>query len=221
MDGFPLLDGELITAPEALAAVADDFGHLVRRTPQAILRPGSTKDIAIMTRWASDHGLRIAARGQGHSVYGQSQVSGEIVIDMTSLAEIHRASGARVVVDAGATWRSVVAQTLPLTPPVLTNFLDLSVGGTLSVGGVGGTSHRYGLQSDNVLELEVVTGEGDIVECSPGDDLFDAVRAGLGQFGIITRAALALIPAPDRARRYALSYPDLESLATRPETRPA
>jgi len=35
----PDLDGELTTDPAALAAVADDFGHLVHRTPLAVLRP--------------------------------------------------------------------------------------------------------------------------------------------------------------------------------------
>jgi cytokinin dehydrogenase len=70
------------------------------------------------------------------------------------------------------------------------------------------------MQTDNVLELEVVTGEGKIVTCSSSEnsELFDCVRAGLGQFGIVTRATLALVPAPDRARKYTLVYPDLESM---------
>ena len=58
--------------------------------------------------------------------------------------------------------------TLPrgLTPPVLTDYLNLSVGGTLAVGGVGATTPRYGLQSDNVLEIDVVTGRGEVLTCS-------------------------------------------------------
>ncbi|HZC50904.1 MAG TPA: FAD-binding protein, partial [Mycobacterium sp.] len=139
------------------------------------------------------------------------------VIDMNALNQIHDVGTDRVVVDAGATWRSVLDATLPrgLTPPVLTNYLDLSVGGTLSVGGIGGTTHRYGLQTDNVVELEVVTGDGRQLSCSANEhpDVFDAVRAGLGQFGIITRATLAVVPAPQQARRYTLSYPDLGILA--------
>ena len=66
------------------------------------------------------------------------------------------------MVGAGATWRAVLGATLArgLTPPVLTNYLGLSVGGTLAVGGIGGTSSRYGMQTDNVLALDVVTGDG-------------------------------------------------------------
>jgi FAD/FMN-containing dehydrogenase len=94
---------------------------------------------------------------------------------------------------------------------VLTDYLDISVGGTLTVGGVGGTSHCYGFQVDSVEELGVVTGTGQLVTCSPERNrrLFDAVRAGLGQCGIIISATISVIPAPARARRYRLRYRDL------------
>ena len=117
------------------------------------------------------------------------------MIDMTQLRTVHDVQNDRVVVDAGAKWSEVLAATLPqgLTPPVLTDYLELSVGGTLVVGGIGGTTSQYGMQSDNVLELDVVTGTGEKVTCSPDSnaDLFDAVRAGLGQVAVITRATLA------------------------------
>lgn len=45
------------------------------------------------------------------------------------------------------------------------------------------------------------TGKGDLVTCSAenNSELFYAVLGGLGQFGIITRARIALGPAPTRA----------------------
>ncbi|MEU8118855.1 FAD-binding protein [Spirillospora sp. NPDC049024] len=212
----PLFDGDLVLDGPALEAAAEDFGHLVRREPLAVVRPRTAADVVRATRWAAERGWKIAPRGEGHSLYGRAQVDGGIVVDMSGLNGVHDLGEDQVAVDAGATWRSVLAETLPrgLTPPVLTNFLDLSVGGTLSVGGLGGTTHRYGLQTDQVLELEVVTGDGRLLTCSAHErtDLFDAVRAGLGQFGTITRARLALMPAPERVRRYTLAYPDLAGL---------
>jgi FAD/FMN-containing dehydrogenase len=97
---------------------------------------------------------------------------------------------------------------------VLTEYLELSVGGTIVVGGVGGTTWRYGVQSDNVLELEVVTGEGRVLTCSARDNtqLFNAMRAGLGQVGIVTRATLMLRRAPESVRRYQLVYADLDTM---------
>jgi cytokinin dehydrogenase len=85
------------------------------------------------------------------------------------------------------------------TPPVLTDYLRLTVGGTLSVGGVSGTSWRYGAQVDNVEELTVVTGAGKTVKCSESENrsLFEAVLAGQGQCGVMVGARLRLVPAPE------------------------
>ena len=73
------------------------------------------------------------------------------------------------VVDAGATWSTVVDATLPYgrTPPVLTPYLELSVGGTLAVGGMGGTTSRHGMQTDNVLAMSVLTRGGRPGKLSP------------------------------------------------------
>lgn len=214
----PRLDGELRFDEEARVAAADDFGHIVRRVPAGVLLPGSERDVATTIRRAGRLGLKVAPQGQSHSVYGRAQARAGIVIDMTPLRTVHQVQNDRVLVDAGAKWSEVLAATLPrgLTPPVLADYLELSVGGTLVVGGIGGTTSRYGMQSDNVLALDVVTGKGEKVTCSPDNnaELFDAVRAGLGQIAVITRATLKLIPAPQHVRRYLLTYSDLRMLLT-------
>lgn len=198
------------------AAAATDFGHLIHRVPDGVLLPESARDVAATMHWAAAHDRRVAARGRGHSVYGRSQVRDGIVVDMTRLRSIHRIGRDRIVVDAGATWSDVLVVTLPqgLTPPVLTGYLHLSIGGTLAVGGVGDTTSRYGVQTDNVLELEVITGDGRTRKCAPHRNamLFDAVRAGLGQVAVISRATLRLVKAPQRVRRFVLTYPDLKTL---------
>jgi cytokinin dehydrogenase len=214
----PPLDGTLRFDDDSRAAAAEDFGHIVHQTPKGVLLPGSDQDVATMIRWAGDLRRKIAPRGQSHSVYGRAQVRDGMVIDMRQLRAIHEVKNDRVVVGAGAKWSEVLAATLPrgLTPPVLTDYLELSVGGTLVVGGIGGRTSQYGMQSDNVLELDVIAGRGEKITCSPlsNADLFHTVRAGLGQVGVITRATLRLIPAPEKARRYVLIYPDLRTLLT-------
>jgi cytokinin dehydrogenase len=189
---------------------SSDWGGIVHRRPKTVVRPKSIRDVQAAVR----HGLPVAARGGGHSCYGQGQTDG-IVIDMTGLSEVEEMDGDTVAVGAGALWSQVLTRTLPagLTPPVLTDYLRTSVGGTLSVGGIGGATQHHGMQADNVLSLDVVTGSGELVRCSPTEhrDLFDAVRGGLGQFGIIVRATLRLVAAPHRARRYVMHYKDFSS----------
>ncbi len=213
---MPSAGGELRCDDRVLAGAAEDFGRIIHRRPQFVFRPTSAAGIADVMRWAGSRGLKIAARGQGHSTYGHAMADRGVVLDMTAMRTIRQIQSDRIVVDAEATWRAVLKATLAhgLTPPVLTNYLDLSVGGTLAVGGIGGTTFRHGMQTDNVLELNVVTGDGRELTCSAraSADLFDAVRAGLGQCGVITQATLRLMRAPERVRRYHLFYPTLRPL---------
>lgn len=213
LDGLPALDGEVRTDDAGLAVASQDWGHLVQARPSAVVRPASADDVVAVVSYAAERGIPVAARGSGHSPFGQSQARGGIVLDMTGLARIHPGPGNELAVDAGARWQQVLGASLPrgLTPPVLTDYLELTVGGTLSVGGVGGASHHHGAQTDTVTSLDVVTGSGELVRCSAtqDSDLFDAVRAGLGQCGVITRATVRLLPARGKARRWELYYDNL------------
>ena len=135
----PLLDGELRFDEVTRKGHADDFGHIVHRVPEGVLLPGSADDVAKTIRWTAPRGGRFAPQGQRHSTFGRSQVPGGIVADMSTLRNIGPVDGDRVVVEAGATWSDVLRATLAQgkTPPVLTDYLELSVGGTLIVGEIG------------------------------------------------------------------------------------
>jgi cytokinin dehydrogenase len=209
---IPNLDGVLLSDPASLAAFGDDFGHVIHHIPVAVLQPGSVDDVVRAVRFCRQHGIQVAARGQGHSTAGQSQVQGGLVIDSSTLNAIEHIGPDHIRVQAGLRWIDLIAKTIPLglTPPLLTGFTGLSVGGTLSMGGIGATSFRYGAQVDNVLELEVVTGEGELLRCSPDErrPLFNAVLGGVGQYAIIVRAKLPLVSVGAMARSYVINYTD-------------
>ena len=211
---IPNLDGRLIFDSPSLAAVADDFGHIVTRTPLAILQPDSSEDIAKIIRYANQVGVTVAMRGQGHSPYGQAQVDGGIVIDSRFLNAIDSLSSTEVVVDAGVTLFELleVACDRGLTLPVLTDYLGLSVGGLSQVGGIGGHTQHFGSFADTVLGLKAIAGNGQQIVCSStqNTDLFNSLLGGLGQFGVVTQLTLPLIPAPTKARAYHLSYTCIE-----------
>jgi len=211
VDQIPPLDGELVTDPASLSAAAVDAGYAISRTPLAVLRPGSVQDIQKMVKFCRKHRIEVAARGQGHTTFGQALVKGGLIIEMSSLSAIHSDTAERAVVDAGVKWTDLVTQAVGfgLTPPVLTGYIGLSVGGTLSVGGISVT-YNSGAQIDNVWELEVVNGLGELITCSPtrNRDLFEGVLGGLGQYGIITKATVKLVPAPEFVRVYTIDYAD-------------
>jgi cytokinin dehydrogenase len=212
---LPELDGALLTDEATLTGCARDYARVVHRMPSAVLRPASVRDVVEALRFCRDQGLPVAARGRGHSTAGQAQVEGGLVIDMSTLQGIGPVQDGLVRVQGGATWRQVLSKTVPLgwSPPVLTGYTGLSVGGTLSMGGIGAASFRHGPQVDNVLTLQVVTGEGELRTCSSTErpELFSAVLGGVGQYGVIVEATLALTPVAPRARYHLLGYDDADA----------
>ncbi|WP_433544722.1 FAD-binding protein [Streptomyces sp. CA-294286] len=216
----PELDGELALDEASLKAVSTDLGNIVRHTPRAVLRPGSARDISTMIRFCREHRIAVSPRGAAHTTYGQALSDG-LVIENRSLRRIHALGRNTAEVDAGIHWmdlaKAAFAQSPRATPPVLTGYTGLTVGGTLSVGGVGGIvgGLSTGLQVDHVRELEVVTGTGSVERCSRHrkPDLFEAVLGGLGQCGVITKAVIELVPAKERARTFLLGYTDNAAFA--------
>ena len=213
----PSLDGVVLADEAARAEASSDFGSVVRRMPLAVVRPASPQDVSNTLKFAASRSLAVAPRGAGHSQSGQS-LSGGIVLDMKSLNKVIRLDEDRLTVtcQAGITWRTLLEELAPyhLSPPVLTNNLDVTAGGTLSTGGLGVSSWRYGTQADHCLELEVVTGLGENLRCSPSTNLplFNAVRGGCGQFGVITEAKLQLRRHKPRFRSFYLLYETLGTL---------
>ena len=215
-DKVPRLDGTLLLDETTRRAYAQDFGQVISEEPVAVLRPGSARDISRMLRFAGRHGIRVVGRGAGHTAFGQSQHAAAIAFDLTSLDGIGPIVDGCVTVGAGCKWNAVLEATLAegLMPPVLPDFIGQTVGGTLSVGGIGAMSFRAGAQIDHVVEMLAVTGEGKTVRCSEQDhrELFEMLLAGQGQIGVIAEATLRLVPAPSTVRLYDLIYPDLATL---------
>ncbi|MYH09456.1 MAG: FAD-binding protein [Gemmatimonadales bacterium] len=212
----PLLP-EASTNLEDREACAFDFGRMTRRVPEAVVRPRSAEEVASLVRRAAGGGVRLAIRGGGHSQGGQTLTDRGVVLDTAHLDRVQPAGPELVRAQGGAPWGKVVdtlrgARRLPC---VLPDIGEVTVGGTLSAGGFGTTSHRYGAQVGQVEQLDVVTGTGERVRCSAtrNVELFDAVRSGQGQFGIITEAWIRLRPAGRRFRQYELHYRDAERFA--------
>ena len=212
------IKGSVSDQDSHLQEASQDFGKIQVKKPAVIVRPSSSQDVVQAVRFASERHLSLTTRGAAHSQSGQSLNENGLILDIKSLNRIidFDLQHQTVLVEGGILWGDLVNTLLPqsLVPPVLTNNLNVTVSGTLSVAGLGVASHRYGTQADQCLELEVVTGTGEVLTCSAEQnaELFNAVRAGLGQFGIILKARLRLRRAKSQYRTHFLLYDDLFQL---------
>lgn len=100
--------------------------------------------------------------------FSLSQALDGVVLEMSTLKGIkvapHGERGfPQPFVDAagGELWIDVLKATLKegLTPRSWTDYLYLSIGGTLSNAGIGGQTFLFGPEISNVLQLDVVTGK--------------------------------------------------------------
>jgi cytokinin dehydrogenase len=212
--------GELLLTDDITRQTASaDFGEIIHKEPIAVLKPRGPEDILKLLELANQRATKVAMRGQGHSMFGQTQAEDGIVIDSSTLnaVRIIDFNGAPAMeAGAGAVWGAILDEAYAerLTPVVNVDPVYLSIGGTISTGGFGGTSWRDGFQTDHVLELQMVTGEGHLLTCSDehNSDLFNVALGGLGQCGLIVKAIIQLVPAPTHVRLFLLSYPNLETV---------
>ncbi|KAE8647962.1 cytokinin dehydrogenase 6 [Cucumis sativus] len=214
---------------DQVQVAARDFGNRYQFFPAAILHPSSVSDIAMTLKHIWKMGprsqLTVAARGHGHSLHGQAQAHQGVVINMESLQgpqmQVHTRNFTYIDVSGGELWINILHESLKygLTPKSWTDYLHLTVGGTLSNAGISGQAFRHGPQISNVHQLEIVTGKGDVVNCSKeqNSDLFYSVLGGLGQFGIITRAKILLEPAPTMVKWIRVLYLDFTTFSREQE----
>ncbi|KAF1870404.1 hypothetical protein Lal_00003610 [Lupinus albus] len=173
--------------PKTLSLFSTDFGLIENKTPLAVFEPSSESDIIDLIKYSNSLPIpfTIAPRGQGHSTHGQGLTNDGVVLNLNRLGDFR--NGSEIVVhdeyvDVGAEqlWIDVLRATLKhgLTPLSWTDYMYLSVGGTLSNAGINGTTFRFGPQISNVLELDVVTGKGELLTCSTdkNSELFYSVK---------------------------------------------
>jgi len=178
---------------EARERASRDYGGLITRLPSTVDAPSSVDELAARVRELRAAKLPWVVRGAGHSSGGQPLIQGGAVIETSRLAAVVRDEDTTITVEGGARWLEVVRHLARdgRRPAVVTDQLRTTVGGTLSVGGVGETSHVDGLQIDHVRALTLVTPDGAIHRLRENDELFRFALAGSGQLGVIAEATIA------------------------------
>ena len=174
------------------------FNALIDRHPAVIARCVSAEDIAAAFEFARSHDLEVAVRGGGHNPAGHCVCDSGLVIDLSQMRTVKVDAARRIArSEGGATWFDFdsATQAFDLVTPggvvVSTGVVGLSLGG-----GIGHLTAQYGLTCDNILEAEVVTPDGKVVQVSANEneDLLWGLRGGGGNFGVVTRLEFRLHP---------------------------
>ena len=167
------------------------WNGMIDKRPAVIARCSSTEDVVRALSFGRDNGIRLAVRGAGHHIAGNSLCDDGLVIDLSEMVAVKvDPSAKRATAQAGAKLADFDAATQAhgLATPLGINSTTGIAGLTLG-GGFGWLSRKYGMTVDNLESAEVVTAKGDVIRASNKEkpDLFWALRGGSGNFGVVTR----------------------------------
>ncbi len=156
--------------------------------PAGIAYCATPGDVRACLGFVRKFGLPVAARSGGHSYAGWSSTSG-LIVDVTAMNSF-RVSGGSVQVGTGLRlidmYQRLAARGLAVPGG---SCATVGVAGLTLGGGVGVLSRAFGLASDNLQAVQIVTADGQARTCtaSQNSDLFWACRGGGGgNFGVAT-----------------------------------
>ncbi|MEU1077149.1 MULTISPECIES: FAD-binding oxidoreductase [unclassified Streptomyces] len=189
------------------------FNAMIDRRPAVIAQCASDADVATAVRFGRDLDLKIAVRGGGHSVAGQSLNDNNLVVDLRRMHEVTVHPAARAVrIQGGATMSHLDLATQPHGLATTGGRASTTgVGGFVLGGGTGWLDRAFGLAVDNLLGVELVTADGSTVTASAEEnpELFWALHGGGGNFGIATSLTLRLHELPAFSMALLLYRPHL------------
>ena len=205
---------DAIGAAYVLTDAADMAGRLVEDrglytgTAIALLRPGSTDEVAACVRLCAAAGVAIVPQGGNTGLVGGGVADGGVILTTERLNRIRNvdATNATMTVDAGcilANIQQAADDADALFPLSLASEGSCQIGGNLATNAGGTAVLRYGNMRDLVLGLEVVLPDGRVLndlnglrKNNTGYDLRNLFIGAEGTLGIITAAVLKLFPKP-------------------------
>jgi FAD/FMN-containing dehydrogenase len=194
-----LLAGDVVLpGAEGWNAARLPWNLAVEQRPVAVVYPESADDFVTIVRFAREHGLRVAFNGGGHNagpigwddhalLVKTERLRGPEIDPVARRARVPAGTlSDELAYAAGEHGLAYLAGTSP----------DVGVVGYVLGGGLSWLVRKYGLASNTVTAVELVTADGELVRATPDDepDLFWAVRGGGGNFGAVTALELELFP---------------------------
>ena len=209
------------TAEELLVYGYD--GTWLEESPNAVVLPNDTAEVAAVLRLASRLGVPVIPRGAGSGLAGGSVPrGGGIVLSLTLFDRIREIDAANrlAVVEPGvvnAHLQAAVEKIGLFYPPDPASLKQATIGGNVATAASGPRCLKYGGTREYVLGLEVVTAAGDVLRLggrapTAGLDapLLNLYVGSEGTLGVVTEATLRLVGKPPARGTVLAVFPRLD-----------
>ncbi|MGI8308106.1 FAD-linked oxidase C-terminal domain-containing protein [Saccharopolyspora hattusasensis] len=212
----------VITDPQRLRTYECDGLASYRVVPAVAVLPETAEQVRQIVRICAEHRVPFVARGSGTGLSAGAlpHASGVLVVTskMRRILEIDLANE-RAVVEPGVinldVTKAVAAQGYYFAPDPSSQQV-CSVGGNVAENSGGAHCLKYGFTTNHILDLEVVTPDGDIVELggdareAPGYDLLGAFIGSEGTLGVVTKITVRLLRKPEAVETLLAGFPSTD-----------
>ena len=215
----------VIDSVEGRRAYDSDGLSAYRQLPLAVVLPETVQQIAAVMKYCHNEGIKVVPRGSGTSLSGGALPLADAVL--VGLGKFNR------ILDVDYTNRCVVAQpgvtNLAIThavqadgfyyAPDPSSQIACSVGGNVAENSGGVHCLKYGLTTNNLLGIELVTIDGEILRLGgkhldAGDyDLMGVMTGSEGLLGIVSEVTLRILQKPATQRALLVGFDDTGSAA--------
>jgi glycolate oxidase len=211
----------LLTGPDSCVAFECDALTAHRRVPDLVALPTSVAQVRSVLQVCHRHGVPVVARGAGTGLSGGAlPVPGGLLLVLSRLDAILEIDAARGLarVQPGVTNLAVSEAAAPhglYYAPDPSSQVACSIGGNVAENSGGVHCLKYGLTVHNVLEVKLVTMEGEQLTIgsntgeAPGLNLLAAVIGSEGMLGVVVEVTVRLLPLPRRVDLLLAAFDDV------------
>ena len=213
----------VLTDIEALRPFECDGLTAYRQLPLMVVLPATIEEVVGVMKICKRHRVAVVTRGAGTGLSGGALPQPDaILLSLTRMNQIldidAAAKTARVQPGVRNLAISQAVKHLGLYyAPDPSSQIACSIGGNVAENAGGVHCLKYGLTIHNVMELKVVTIDGEQLTVgsaaldSPGYDLLAVMNGSEGMLGVVVEVLVKLLPIPPVAQVVMASFDDVES----------
>ncbi|MDA8740595.1 FAD-binding protein [Rhodobacteraceae bacterium] len=194
-----------------------------RCPPMVAVLPRTTEEISAVLKICNEMRVPVVPRGSGTSLSGGALPTADSVIigvaRMNTVLETNYPDR-YIKVQSGRTNLSVTGAVEAdgfFYAPDPSSQLACAIAGNIAMNSGGAHCLKYGVTSNNLLGVKLVTMQGDIIEIggphldAEGLDLLGLICGSEGQLGMVTEATLRILPKPEGARPVLIGFDNNET----------
>jgi glycolate oxidase len=194
-----------------------------RQMPMLVVLPSSTQQVAAVLRICSSLGVKVVPRGAGTSLSGGAlPLADGVVLGLARLSRIldidydNRTVTCQPGVTNLAISKAVDARGFYYAPDPSSQ-IACTIGGNIAENSGGVHCLKYGVTTNNVLGVEIVTIEGEVLRIggkhfdAEGYDLLGILTGSEGLLGVVTEVTVRILPKPETARALLIGFASNET----------